>query len=137
MALDDLSEIYIGEIEEELLFDSVDDLLCELCDTKPKAKKQAQCYTCLTDIKAADKDAKSESKEALDQFRKSRKKGGPEFKLVMIKWKAKCGNVGRGFARPPFGWCKHFYAVAAASKVQAGTTRDWLSRTEWMMRLKA
>ena len=36
----------------------------EICATHQKGKKQIHCYTCINDIKCAEKDAKAQGKEA-------------------------------------------------------------------------
>ena len=56
-----------------------DDSLCVICRKKPRAKKQQFCYRCLGEIKAAERDAKAESKEALRDFKRLRREGGKPF----------------------------------------------------------
>ena len=55
----------------------------------------------MDEVKAADKDAKAEGKDALSTFRACKKAGGTSFKLLMLKYRSKCGSVGRGFSRLP------------------------------------
>ena len=110
-----------------------EELMCPVCNVNIKAKKQFSCYSCLSDVKAAEADAKAEGKTALLHFKKCKKEGGSPFKLLMLKYRSKCGSVGRGHKRPAFGFVDYFIDIVNRSKVSSGRLKEWLPRRKWII----
>ena len=104
-------------------------LMCLVCGKNQRMKNQIFCAVpCSSDVKACQRDAKAQGKEAFEAWKKTRRQGGPAFAAAIQTYKAKCAGFGRGFRRPSFGLVRYWMAIEFASRVQTGTMSLWLTK---------
>ena len=104
-------------------------LMCLICGLNPRNNKQWFCSSpCGGDVRAAERDAKCQGKDAHDAFKKLRKKGGAEFVTTVNVHKAKCSGFGRGFKRPAFQGVRYYMAIVYSSVLQTGSKMLWLTK---------
>ena len=104
-------------------------LICMICGKNARMKNQIFCAVpCAADVKAGQRDAKSQGKEALEAWKKVRRQGGSAFAGAIQAYKSKCAGFGRGFRRPAFAWVRYWMAIEFASRVQTGTKSLWLTK---------
>ena len=112
-------------------------LMCLICGQNPRANNQIYCNVpCAADVKAGQRDAKSQGKASFDAWKKIRRQGGAPFAEAVQVYKSKCAGFGRGFRRPSFAWVRYWMAIQFASRVQTGTKSLWLTRGAYIAQKK-
>ena len=106
--------------------------LCVICLKNPKAGNQSYCYSpCAADVKAAERDAKRQGKDALQAFRLLKKRGNAQFRDCVMTYKAKCQSCGRGHQRPSFDWVRYYMAVEASTNLRKGSKFIWMAQKQF------
>ena len=67
----------------------------------------------------------------LAKFRELKKRGGEDFRQVILTYRSRCMGHGRGYTRPSFDWVRYYLCVVIASRQQTGSKFLYMSEKQF------
>ena len=132
----------VSSVAETSLFgdgDDPDNLVCLVCEERPRLERTVSCTVCAPDVRACRADAKKQASSTGGQqfeiFKKALK-FPPQFRALIHDYQSRCAGHGRGRARPPFDWLRYAQHHVFEQGSERGNFNIWMTKAKWKSHIR-